>query len=125
MTMDSELVAVNLAKHEQRILVTEKGVANFRDFTAEVREFITRADTRDEERERFQNKRDQEIKEALDRRDKRINSWLAVASTLILALTLLVAWLTWRDSRRAAIDANPAVSSTQRVPQEAGTRGMP
>ena len=48
MTMDSELVAVNLAKHEQRILVTEKGVANFRDFTAEVREFITRADTRDD-----------------------------------------------------------------------------
>jgi hypothetical protein len=51
----------------------EDGVSNFRAFQADVREFITRADTREEERRRFQEIRDKEIKDALQAHYQKIN----------------------------------------------------
>jgi len=50
---------------DARTARVEDGVANFRLFQVDVRAFITRADTRDEEHRKFQEIRDKEIKDAL------------------------------------------------------------
>jgi hypothetical protein len=87
----------------------EEGVANFRDFQQDARDFFTEHRTNEARREEFQNKRDQEIKDHLARRD----FWFMLAVAL---MGLVLGWLTYRDSERkiSATSANPVVSYEQK-----------
>jgi hypothetical protein len=99
---------------EERMNRVEEGIANFRAFHQDVREFITRADTRDEERKDALERRDNEVKEAVRRRESKLNMWFAILGLTVAILTGLVGYLTYRDSQRKLGEtAKPVVSSTQ------------
>jgi hypothetical protein len=112
MDLNEENVAVALARHDERLKLTEKGVANFRAFTTTVEEFITRYDSNREANIEFQNKRDKEnaVREA--------RRW-QLAGTILAVLSLLVGWLTYRDSQRKLSEQSnhPGVELSQ--PQDA------
>ena len=79
--------------------------------------FVTEYRTTEANRQKFQEKRDAESKDALEARDKRLNRWLAIITVLLLAFG---AWLTFRDSLRKTSSVTPpaVVSSSQK--QESG-----
>jgi hypothetical protein len=79
-----------LAKLEQRMNVVEQGVANFRAFHNEVREFITRAD----ERAQMRIEED-EKKQRTDKKRARFHYWLlGILSAIIVAgFSALFTWL--------------------------------
>ena len=83
--------------------------------------FVTEYRTTEANRQKFQEKRDAEIKDALEARDKRLNRWLAIITVLLLAFG---AWLTFRDSLRKTSSVTPpaVVSSSQK--QESGIQPM-
>ena len=114
--MNDENVAVALAQHDERLKVTERGVANFRTFTTSVEQFITRYDTNREANIKFQEQRDKENAAREARR------WQA-ATIVLTILALLVGWLTYRDSQRKLADrmTNPGLQSQQNQPQVSGS----
>lgn len=114
--MNDENVAVALAQHDERLKVTERGVANFRTFTTTVEQFITRYDTNREANIKFQDQRDKENAAREARR------WQA-ASIVLTIMALLVGWLTYRDSQRKLSDriSNPGLQSQQIAPQVSGS----
>ncbi len=72
----------------------EAGVANFRSFHGEVRSFITRADTRDEERELTQNDRHRENANKLSQISLQMQEksyWVSVAAVIGTIAGVLVA----------------------------------
>jgi hypothetical protein len=96
-----------MAQHDGRIKVTETGVANFRAFTdeqrdvnAEMRDFITESRARAGAETIFHNKRDQEIKDLLTRRDKRLMAWIAFATVMIAAVALGLSILVYLEGHR-------------------------
>ena len=84
MAMDDEAVAVGITELRGRMRSVEAGVSNYvafmkeqRTVNAEVRDFITRTDTRATAEIDFHNRRDQEIKDALAKANQDIMSKIA------------------------------------------------
>ena len=82
-------VSTTTALLDARTTRVEEGVANFRAFQVDVREFITRADTRDEEQYKFQRTRDKEIKDALQEHYQKISAVNAAISNKLTRKNLL------------------------------------
>jgi hypothetical protein len=68
-----------------------QGVANFRDFQAEGRDFYSRSDERSIAEKEFHNKRDQEIKDALMAHNNRQTLMLALLMVIVAALGIILA----------------------------------
>lgn len=75
--MTEEDVAVALGELKLRVSVTERGVANFRDFTTMVSAFITRTETRAASEKEERERHAQEVKNSLDSANERINRNIA------------------------------------------------
>jgi hypothetical protein len=78
--------------------VVKEGVANFREFQQDARDFFTQSRTRDIEREKQTNKRDQEIKDTLtshqtmaENKDKRRTFLLTAFGIFLSAVTVFLA----------------------------------
>lgn len=102
---------------EQRMNVVEEGVANFRDFQAEARQFFTEYKTT----EKMKQLEAESIKQALvvsDRRTTTMLTLIAIALTLIFGI--LGAWIGYRTMHEK--DAQTYPTSVQ-SPQNAGPRG--
>ena len=99
--------------------VVEEGVANFRDFQATARDFFSRADERAENQKEFQETRDKEIKAAIERRERRFTHLTVIAGILFTATLVMLAILTYRDSKRAAENVPPHSVSEVQSPQNA------
>jgi hypothetical protein len=67
----------------------EEGVSNFREFQSDARAFFTRHETREEERNIHQSKRDQEIKDALEAKNKRMGIVLGVIAVIPVVIKVL------------------------------------
>ena len=73
--------------------VVEEGVANFRSFQADARDFFSRADERAQVEAEFHNKRDQEIKDALLEANSKLNARIGIASLIVGVLLVILAIL--------------------------------
>lgn len=100
-----------VARLEERMNKVEEGVANFRDFQTDVRKFITRSDTREEEREK------------LDRKRAKVHYWwLALLTGLIVSF--FGWWLGWASNvhhiseNSSAPTVTHAVESPQQAPKQ-------
>ena len=69
----------------------EEGVANFRDFQQEARNYFTEARTRAATEKLFHEKRDKEIKEALQTSNDKLNQNISKRSLLWQVVGVLVA----------------------------------
>ena len=72
-----------LGKLEWRMDRVEEGVANFRDFQKDAREFFTRADERAKAEKTFHDLRDKENKERMDERHRQNQEKLAVVEAKV------------------------------------------
>jgi hypothetical protein len=104
-----------LAALETKMGRVEEGVSNFREFQSEARDFFSRADERAQNETAFHNLRDQEIKDALEARDKVLNRRLVIIG---LILSILALWPIIKDMGiRIGISTSPI--SSQSAPQDA------
>lgn len=62
----------------------EEGISNFRNFQVEARAFFTENKTRAKAEMEFHNKRDEEIKKALEIASQHLNQWMLAIATLSL-----------------------------------------
>ena len=108
-----------IAVLENRMNRVEEGVSNFRDFQADARDFFTEHRTNELRREEFQNKRDQEIKDTLTQRHQKTDTKINILMVIIAALTLLLGWLTLRDTERKNSFASPLPGVSYSQPQDA------
>jgi hypothetical protein len=69
--------------------VVKEGVANFREFQQDARDYFTEAKTRALENEKHTNRRDQEIKDTLADHNRKISIWIAVITVIIGFLELV------------------------------------
>jgi hypothetical protein len=109
---------------ENRMNRVEEGIANFREFQKEGREFFNRADERALTEREYADDRAKEIKQALDRRDRNWNFRLMVIGIII---SIFMLWLTYRDFQRKISDrsAPVGVSYPQNVPQDSAAPYAP
>ena len=84
-------VGINTATTELRVRRVEDGVSNYVKFMARMDEFIVKHDATVEANERFHNIRDQEIKDTLGKRDKRLMVALSVLALLVALLAAALA----------------------------------
>lgn len=127
----------------------EEGIANFRDFQSDARDFFSRADERAKTEKEFHNRRDAEIKEAMEARHqenadklnliesqigKKTLLWTAAGVTLTLAglvIAVLSIWVAVKlahvgDLRQLFLHSNvPALYAEQKGTQSAGGSMMP
>jgi hypothetical protein len=92
MSQDSEI-----ARHDERLRIVEKGVSNFRDFQVEAREFFSEYRAVRKEREEAEKKaiklaEEVELKCLARRRETRSNR-IAIASILAPLVLALSGWL--------------------------------
>ena len=107
-----------VGKLETRMERVEEGIANFRVFQGDARDFFSRADERAISDKEHRDKRDEEIKNALHSRehsaDHKLNVIMAVVAilgALTMSLTLLLGYLTFRDTVRKNSFAEPVSQS--------------
>lgn len=98
----------------------EEGVANFREFQGDARDFFSRADERAMNDEKHRNKRDQEIKDELAAANRKHDRRMNVINIVLVLLGLLLGYLTYRDSQRK-LSYDPPKAGVQ-SPQDAGNR---
>lgn len=97
----------------------EAGVANFREFQVDARDFFSRADERAISEEMQRNRRDQKIKETLIEHNAKMNNRLLMAGIVIAFLTLAVAYMGYLESVKqqhgifSLTKPDTVVSSTQ------------
>ena len=85
--MTPEDVAVAIGRHDQRLIVTEKGIANFRDFQAVAREFYSEYRAVRKEREEAEKSAAALAESEKREREKAKSNRIAIAS--ILAVVML------------------------------------
>ena len=95
--MTPEDVAVAIARHDQRLLIAEKGVSNFRDFQGLVREFISeqravRKEREEAEAEAAKLAKERETKMEARRKEVRANR-IAITSIILVALLPPSSWI--------------------------------
>jgi hypothetical protein len=113
--MMAENVGVKIGKLETRMDRVEEGVANFRAFQVDARDFFTRSDERALVEQRFRDKRDEEIKEAakgaaaevklvLDERhfkaDRSDRLWKRGMAIAMLIVVTCGVWIAYREYER-------------------------
>ena len=83
-----------------------EGVADFRDFQMDAREFFHRADERAKTEKDFHNQRDREIKNAIDERhvenkgrQDRLMLWVALLTLVVGIIAAGVAWMAYLDTK--------------------------
>ena len=109
--------AVQIGKLEERMNVVEEGVANFRSFQTDVREFITRSDERAKQRAQ-QEQLEKEQRDKLDKKRARIHFWwLGLLSGAILLL--FGAFLQWAANHHVSSQNHQQQVSEERQPQDA------
>ena len=107
-----------LATLEEQMNRVEEGVANFRQFQTDARDFFSRADERAENEKDFHNLRDKENAKREGRRWK-------LAGFVLAFLTLVIAVLTYLEANRqihgnlTTAQPGTAVSSSQQPQQTA------
>jgi hypothetical protein len=105
-------------------------------FIDEAKAFFARADERAKNEKAFHETRDKEIKEAIEAADKKRNDAIAererkfnqlavIAGLLFSAMLVMLAVLTYRDSKRAAEMPSPSPVSAVQSPHDARTPYMP
>lgn len=107
-----------MGRLETRMDRVEEGISNFRAFQTDARDFFSRADERAIAEKEHGDRRDEEIKEALHSRehsaDHKLNAIMAVVAilgALTMSLTLLLGYLTYRDTVRKNSFAEPVSQS--------------
>ena len=107
-----------MGRLEARMDRVEEGISNFRAFQADACDFFSRADERAIAEKEHRDRRDEEIKEALHSRehsaDHKLNAIMAVVAilgALTMSLTLLIGYLTYRDTVRKNSFAEPVSQS--------------
>ena len=105
---------------ENRMDRVEEGVANFRQFQVDARDFFTEHRTNELRREEFQNKRDQEIKDTLIQRHQKTDTKMNILMVIIAALTLLLGWLALRDTEQKNSFASPVPGISYSQPPQEG-----
>ena len=119
MVMPTEIE--RLATLEEQMNRVEEGVANFRQFQTDARDFFSRADERAENEKDFHNLRDKENAKREGRRWK-------LAGFVLAFLTLVIAVLTYLEANRqihgnlTTAQPGTAVSSSQQPQQDAGEK---
>lgn len=107
-----------MGRLETRMDRVEEGISNFRAFQTDARDFFSRADERAIAEKEHRDRRDEEIKKALHSRehsaDHKLNAIMAVVAilgALTMSLTLLLGYLTYRDTVRKNSFAEPVSQS--------------
>lgn len=97
-----------------------EGVANFRSFQNDAREFFHRADERAKTEKEFHNTRDAEIKEAMEARHRDNAFRFNVIGIVLTAVLALLAFLTWRDTQQKNSFASPVPGVSYSQPPQEG-----
>ena len=108
---------------ETDMKTVKEGVANFRDFQKDAREFFTESRSRAAAEMEFHNKRDQEIKDSWN---LRTNIVIAVGTLASVLLAILI-WLHGQDAIKKGVLTLPNIGQmyTARNSQDAGSSEVP
>ena len=92
----------------------EEGVANFREFQVDAREFFTRSDERARHRIR-QEQEEKEEREKIDQRRSRIHFWWLglLSAIIVVGFSALLAWAINFESKHKISQDHPAQSRLQ------------
>ena len=98
----------------------EEGIANFRAFQVDARDFFSRADERATAEMTFHNQRDQEIKDALAVAAHRTDRWMLFIAILSLIAVSVGVYVGVREYQHklSSVRSPTVVQSVQ--PQDAG-----
>lgn len=104
----------------------EEGIANFRTFQQDARDFFTEHRTEAREQDRQRKERDEEIKTALQAAERKQDHKLAIIGVALACLTLLCGSIAaldaWHQLKAAGVAATTIFSSINQGPAYASDK---